>query len=385
MRHASLCLATLLAACGGDPVTGTSATETGTSASTSGDNPTTAGPTTPTSTTDNTATDVSGTVGQTDSATTDTPQTSTSSATTGDASTTTPVQTDTSVGDTTTTVGDTTTGSTSGDASTGDASTGFVDACPCPDLEVALDDGIFVLSITAQLWKYFPETNMFQQLGPLGCGLPPTTFSMAVDRSGYAWVQYQGGELRKVAVTNVDDCTDPGYVVGQQGVTNFGMAFVSNSESDACDRIYGNKASGIPEGNAVSDFFSIDPMTLQVGVIGKSDYGTAEATGTGNGRPFCFAGQTPAKLVEIDKANAAKLNVIPLPGVELGNAWAFAFFAGDFYFFTNSKGGPGSEVTHIDYDDSDNNGKQDITEVVANAPISIVGAGVSTCAPTAPQ
>ncbi len=385
MRHASLCLATLLAACGGDPVTGTSATETGTSASTSGDNPTTAGPTTPTSTTDNTATDVSGTVGQTDSATTDTPQTSTSSATTGDASTTTPVQTDTSVGDTTTTVGDTTTGSTSGDASTGDASTGFVDACPCPDLEVALDDGIFVLSITAQLWKYFPETNMFQQLGPLGCGLPPTTFSMAVDRSGYAWVQYQGGELRKVAVTNVDDCTDPGYVVGQQGVTNFGMAFVSNSESDACDRIYGNKASGIPEGNAVSDFFSIDPMTLQVGVIGKSDYGTAEVTGTGNGRAFFFAGQNPAKLVEIDKANAAKLNVIPLPGVELGNAWAFAFFAGDFYFFTNSKGGPGSEVTHIDYDDSDNNGKQDITEVVANAPISIVGAGVSTCAPTAPQ
>ena len=385
MRHASLCLATLLAACGGDPVTGTSATETGTSASTSGDNPTTAGPTTPTSTTDNTATDVSGTVGQTDSATTDTPQTSTSSATTGDASTTTPVQTDTSVGDTTTTVGDTTTGSTSGDASTGDASTGFVDACPCPDLEVALDDGIFVLSITAQLWKYFPETNMFQQLGPLGCGLPPTTFSMAVDRSGYAWVQYQGGELRKVAVTNVDDCTDPGYVVGQQGVTNFGMAFVSNSESDACDRIYGNKASGIPEGNAVSDFFSIDPMTLQVGVIGKSDYGTAEVTGTGDGRAFFFAGQNPAKLVEIDKANAAKLNVIPLPGVELGNAWAFAFFAGDFYFFTNSKGGPGSEVTHIDYDDSDNNGKQDITEVVANAPISIVGAGVSTCAPTAPQ
>ena len=386
MRHASLCLATLLAACGGDPVTGTSATETGTGASTSGDNPTTAGPTTPTSTTANTATDVSGTVGQTDSATTDTPQTSTSSATTtGDASTTTPVQTDTSVGDTTTTVGDTTTGSTSGDASTGDASTGFVDACPCPDLEVALDDGIFVLSITAQLWKYFPETNMFQQLGPLGCGLPPTTFSMAVDRSGYAWVQYQGGELRKVAVTNVDDCTDPGYVVGQQGVTNFGMAFVSNSESDACDRIYGNKASGIPEGNAVSDFFSIDPMTLQVGVIGKSDYGTAEVTGTGDGRAFFFAGQNPAKLVEIDKANAAKLNVIPLPGVELGNAWAFAFFAGDFYFFTNSKGGPGSEVTHIDYDDSDNNGKQDITEVVANAPISIVGAGVSTCAPTAPQ
>ncbi len=35
--------------------------------------------------------------------------------------------------------------------------------------------------------------------------------------------------------------------------------------------------------------------------------------------------------------------------------------------------------------DSDNNGKQDIKQIVDNAPISIVGAGVSTCAPTAPQ
>ncbi len=226
---------------------------------------------------------------------------------------------------------------------------------------------------------------MFEQLGPIGCDLPPQTFSMAVDRLGFAWVQYQGGELRKVDVTNVNKCTDPNYQLGQTPVANFGMAFVSNSESDACDRIYGNTASGQPEGNAVADFFSIDPVTLKANIIGKSNYGTAEVTGTGDGRAFFFAGQNPAKLVEIDKATGNNLNVINLPGVELGNAWAFAFFAGDFYFFTNSKGGPGSEVTHIDYDDSDNNGVQDVKQIVDNAPISIVGAGVSTCAPTAPQ
>jgi hypothetical protein len=82
---------------------------------------------------------------------------------------------------------------------------------------------------------------------------------MAVDRLGFAWVQYLGGELRKVDVTNVAKCSDPGYVLGQQGVTNFGMAFVSNSQFDACDRIYGNTYSGIPEGNMIGDFFTIDP------------------------------------------------------------------------------------------------------------------------------
>ncbi len=388
MRHSPLYLATLLAACGTDPVTSATATETGTGTTTQ-DGPTTGGPTTtPTATTEDSPTGDSGTVGMTDSGTTTgTPQT-----TTGSESSTGPViETESGPNTTsTTTTGDDTT-TTTGSSSTGDSSEGGEssstgeEACACPDLEVPLDDGIFVLSITAQLWKYFPETNMFEQLGPIGCDLPPTTFSMAVDRLGFAWVQYQGGELRKVSVTNVANCSDPGYALGQTAVANFGMAFVSNSESDACDRIYGNTASGQAEGNNIADFFAIDPVTLKVIPIGKSNYGTAELTGTGDGRAFFFAGANPAKLIEIDKATGKNISVIPLPGVELGGAWAFAFFAGDFYFFTNSKGGPGSEVTHIDYDDSDNNGIKDIKQIVDNAPISIVGAGVSTCAPTAPQ
>ena len=390
MRHSLVLLATLLAACGTDPVT--SATDAGTgSASTTQDNPSTTNPTTPTTTTADPTTDNSGTAGMTDSGTTTTgdPQTTTTTTTT-EPSTGPVVETDTGPGTsttgTTTGTDTTTSGSTTTDTTgTSESSTTGEEACACPDLEVPLDDGIFVLSITAELWKYFPETNTFDSLGPIGCGLPPTTFSMAVDRTGFAWVQYQGGELRKVSVTNVANCTDPNYPLGQTAVANFGMAFVSNSESDACDRIYGNTATGLPEGNNVADFFSIDPVTLKATIIGKSNYGTAEVTGTGDGRAFFFAGANPAKLVEIDKATGKSLNVIPLPGVELGNAWAFAFFAGDFYFFTNSKGGPGSEVTHIDYDDSDNNGKQDIKQIVDNAPISIVGAGVSTCAPTAPQ
>jgi len=96
-------------------------------------------------------------------------------------------------------------------------------------------------------------------------------------------------------------------------------------------------------------------------------------------------GGVPGKLVEVNKANGQYIDTLQL-GINLTNAFAFAFFAGDFYFFTESGGfGSKSKVTHLDYDDSDNNGKQDITVVVQQGPIRIVGAGVSTCAPFLPQ
>ena len=275
-------------------------------------------------------------------------------------------------------------------SSTGTGTTGDVEACACPDIEVPLDDGIFVLSSDAELWKYFPKTNSFEMLGALNCpGLFPGTFSMAVDRTGFAWVQFTAGELRKIAVSDVSKCEDPGYVVGQQGVTNFGMAFVSNSANDACDQIYGNTYSGngpFAEGNKIGDFITIDPVNLQLSKLGKTNFDGAEVTGTGDGRAFIFGGSNPSKLVELDKQDGSTVTVLPLGTLEINTGgFAFASFAGDFYLFTDSDNDNNSEVTRLDYDDSDNNGKQDLTLLTDAAPLLIVGAGVSTCAPTAPQ
>ena len=295
--------------------------------------------------------------------------------------------TDSTVGMTSTSTGDTSTGDTTDASSsdTGDDSTTGEEACVCPDIEVPLDDGIFVLAQDAALWKYFPEDNSLVMLGVPQCDLPPSTFSMAVDRAGFAWLQYASGELRKVAVSDLDNCIDPGFVPIQQGIFNFGMAFVSNSESDKCDRIYGDEYNGISEGDDVSVFFSIDPVTQKIMPLGTSDFGTAEVTGTGDGRVFLFAPAALSKLVEIDKATGDTISSIPLPGITAGSGWAFAFFAGDFYFFTDGENDGASEVTHIDYDDSNNDGKQEITVVIDDAPLRVVGAGVSTCAPTLPQ
>ncbi|WP_177325993.1 hypothetical protein [Nannocystis exedens] len=349
----------------------TSATseDTGTAGESESGTPTTTTPTTSTST----------------STSTTEPETSTSTST----GTTDPIDTTTTTTDTTTTSTSTTTTSETGETTT-DSTTGEPEPCACPDIEVPLDDGIFVLSDDAELWKYFPETNSFTMLGAIGCGMT-NTFSMAVDRLGYAWVQFNGtGELRKVDVTNVADCSDPGFVPGQNGVTNFGMAFVSNSDSDKCDRIYGNTYSGFggySEGPNAGDFITIDPNDLALSKLGKTNFDGAELTGTGDGRAFIFGGQFPSKLVEADKDTGAALDVLPLNGLEINNgAFAFAFFAGDFYFFTDSDNDLfNSEVTHLDYDDSDMNGVQDLTVLTENAPLLVVGAGVSTCAPVLPM
>ncbi|MCY1008074.1 hypothetical protein OV079_21450 [Nannocystis pusilla] len=386
----------LVAACGDsvqatDSAVSEGATATDTSdGTTATSTPTTTAPTTTTTATEGGQTD-SDTGTTTSTSTTDDSTTTTTTSettTTTTTSTTDPIDTTTSTS-TSTTQAETTTTTTDGET-TAETTDGPPAPCECPDIEVPLDDGIFVLSGDAELWKYFPETNSFTMLGGLDCGGLLSTFSMAVDRQGFAWVQFVGGELRKIDVTDVANCEDPGYAPGQLGVDNFGMAFVSNSQFDQCDQIYGNTYSGIgpfSEGPNIGDFIGIDPDSLQLSKLGKTNFDGAELTGTGDGRAFEFGGTGPAKLVEVDKASGAALDVLPLAGLEINNgAFAFAFFAGDFYFFTDSDNDFfASEVTRLDYDDSDNNGIQDLELLTSDAPLLIVGAGVSTCAPVAPM
>ncbi len=115
-----------------------------------------------------------------------------------------------------------------------------------------------------------------------------------------------------------------------------------------------------------------------------------ELTGTGSGRLFAFVGVAPAKLVEFDKATGTVVDIIELTGLELTDAFAFAFWGGDFYFFTEANDTlPGfpegtSRVVKLDYDGSDGGGPT-LTTVVESGPILVVGAGVSTCAPITPE
>ena len=81
-------------------------------------------------------------------------------------------------------------------------------------------------------------------------------------------------------------------------------------------------------------------------------------------------------IAEIEKTTARVAAQTSLPGVDLGNGWAFAFWGGDFWLFTSPTG-----LSQVDrYQPSTGTTSTVLTGIGDN----IVGAGVSTCAPTAP-
>jgi hypothetical protein len=128
------------------------------------------------------------------------------------------------------------------------------------------------------------------------------------------------------------------------------------------------------------DLGSIDVTTFQLTDIGAFNpfINDVELTGTGDGRLFAFWSTdevSNTNISEIDKTTGDVTGTDELPGTSLGNAWAFGFWGGDFYTFTQPGGNPQpSQVTQFD----------PVTKaqsVIAGYPSGIVGAGVSTCAP----
>jgi hypothetical protein len=194
---------------------------------------------------------------------------------------------------------------------------------------------------------------------------------------------------------NTAACADPGFSPNQLGLGNFGMAFVSRSQTDPCDKLYGiagawNMLPYDCPGQGCGKLAVASPTALAFSEVGPVDYFGAELTGTGDGRLFAFVHANPAKLVQLDKEAGAELDSVSLSGVALTDAFALAFWGGDFYIFTEANDTvpqfpePPSKVYKLDWDESDGNGKA-VTTYVNQAPILVVGAGVSTCAPYVPQ
>jgi hypothetical protein len=268
----------------------------------------------------------------------------------------------------------------SGDTAGGDG------LCGCGDNT----DLIYVLSDQGELWTFDPQTENFARLGTFSCpaALLDTPFSMGVARNGIAWVMYRpSGDIFHVDVNDANACDDPGYDPGQNGFRLFGMAFVSQGPHSPCDDLYALTYNDTvwSEGPGAGQLGRLDNYVPTA--IGAVDYNGGELTGTGDGRLFAFAGVDPAKLTEYDKVTGDELETIPLTNLELTQAFAFAFWGGDFYFFTEEDQTGGtvvvpaqhSKVTHMDYD-----GSRALTTIVEQAPLRIVGAAVSTCAPFIP-
>lgn len=240
---------------------------------------------------------------------------------------------------------------------------------------------VYVIAEDATLYEFHPPSpKEFKNRGRISCpasGATPT--SMAVDRTGMAWVRFNDGSLWKVSTIDLV-CAATSYAPPQAGsFSQFGMGFSSDAQGSDNEALFLSDHSG-------AGLAKLDTSSFQLRTIGPftGDLAgrTAELTGTGDGKLHGFFTTEPAQIAEISKGTGEILSTKALTGVSAGSAWAFSFYGGDFYVYTASSGsggpppvGAGSDVTR--YRPSDGS----IT-VVTHTAFKIVGAGVSTCAPT---
>lgn len=259
------------------------------------------------------------------------------------------------------------------------------DECECEpntDLIYLLDHAGY------RLWTYNPKDNSFKQIGDVNCpaSADDAPFSLAVDRFANAWVQMSpSGKLFKVNTLKDNVCTDSGYTPGSAGPLQSGMAFSDRTDDKECEQLYLHSSEGGPddwvEGSGVGKLGTIDPENVKGALVSSIDYNGGEMTGTRDGRLFAFAGKHKGTLIEYSPKDGSIVKKTELGDLVPTFAFAFAFWGGDFYFFTLATNQLPlySKVTKLDYD-----GDGSLTTVVDKVPFMVVGAGVSVCAPIKP-
>jgi hypothetical protein len=108
--------------------------------------------------------------------------------------------------------------------------------------------------------------------------------------------------------------------------------------------------------------------------------GWPELTGTATAELWgWFPDTTAPRIEQLDKTNGSAITTFNLSALAgTPQAWAFAFWGGDFWVFLAQDSDLNSTVYHI-------NGTSGAIVNSKAAPSLIVGAGVSTCAPTVIQ
>ncbi|MFT5684402.1 MAG: hypothetical protein ACI8RZ_005343 [Myxococcota bacterium] len=236
--------------------------------------------------------------------------------------------------------------------------------------------GRFVYVVTArdELYRFHPPSMSFQLVSRLSCPARSyaSPYSMAVSRDGTAYVVFNDGNLFRVD-TETGQCDATGYRTNQAGFTSFGMGYMQDGSTE---KLFISASSYL--GGSGYQLGTIAPGQLKAVPVGVYDQLSArsELTGTGDGRLFgAFEGE-PYVVAEIDPRNARILSQAPQDAVSYppnSSNFAFAFWGGSFWLFA----GPGSSTDVYRY-----NPDEGTTEKVSRQSFAVVGAGVSTCAPT---
>ncbi len=124
---------------------------------------------------------------------------------------------------------------------------------------------VYVVSDSNELYSFAPDKLAFTKIGTLRCpssGATPN--SMAIDRSGTAWVNFSDGALFKVSTANAE-CEATKFARGQSGFNRFGMAFATNSAGSQDETLY---VVGIEDNDIGKGLAKIDLSTMKLTRLG---------------------------------------------------------------------------------------------------------------------
>jgi hypothetical protein len=230
--------------------------------------------------------------------------------------------------------------------------------------------------LTNNLASFDPATKTFHDLGRLGCAVTggATPFSMSVSRDGVAWVLYSSGQLFNVPIATLA-CTQTTWA-SPSGLKVFGMGFSTDTAGGSAEHLF--IGGGATQTQTSFMIASVDTSTMAATVLGNQPI-LPEMTGTGNAQLWGYMpGTSDAHVVRFDKATGQVAQMFDVPTLAGGSGagYAFAHWGGDYWVFLQKTGETFTTVHQVD-------GMTGAIKSSTPAPgRTIVGAGVSTCAPT---
>jgi hypothetical protein len=201
---------------------------------------------------------------------------------------------------------------------------------------------------------------------------------MSISREDVAYVLYATGAttcygIFAVSVSNANCFEQTGFQCGDGGFELFGMGYSTDGPDTSDESLYIGQIGGAG-GGSLGTLDTGNWSTETVGTI----YGGPEFTGNANGELWGFFPQeSPPLIAQIDKDSGSLITEWPLDELSSdANAWAFAYWGGSYYVFYKTFDDPSTNVYKVT--------DGDMELYMPETGKYIVGAGVSTCAPTSP-
>jgi len=239
---------------------------------------------------------------------------------------------------------------------------------------------IYLVDSGNALLRFDPESRAITPIGTLACAPGASPFSMAVDRNANALILHSDRRIYQASTSDAS-CAPTPYVPGAMGFELFGMGFVSDVAGGASETLYiaGGPEAGV--GGGSSTFGAIRTADWSVSTLGPVA-GSPELTGNGEAELWgFFPDAMPMAVRQLDKSTGATLREFDVSSIDtsflpIPSAWAFAYWGGRYYIFYLGALGTSSSIFRLTPDTGA------VEVVIPDTGYRIVGAGVSTCAPT---